>query len=72
MKINLNTDQQIIEEVFNVLIEKLDTSKVMRFWTICHLGNGDYSQLKDKLFQGETVDSLYEKIKALEDDQESN
>ncbi|MEB3341752.1 hypothetical protein [Okeania sp.] len=35
----------------------------MRFWSICKLGNGDYLNLKDKLFAGETVDSLYQKIK---------
>ncbi|MEQ8466859.1 hypothetical protein [Coleofasciculus sp. E1-EBD-02] len=66
MKINIQNDQQIIEEAFNILIENLDPSKVSRFWTICKLGSGDYSQLKDKLFAGETVDSLYEKIKAQE------
>ncbi len=64
MKINLKTDQEIIEEAFQVLIEHLDTTKVMRFWTICNLGGGDYLKLKDKLFAGETVDSLYEKIEA--------
>lgn len=68
MKINLNNDQQIIEEVFNILIENLDLSKISRFWTICNLGSGDYSQLKDKLFASETVDSLYEKIKVQENE----
>ncbi len=71
MKINLENDQQIIEEVFSILIENLDPSKVSRFWTICNLGNSDYSQLKDKLFAGETVDSLYDQIKAQENDHES-
>jgi hypothetical protein len=66
MKINLNTDQQIIEEAFNVLIDHLDIVKVMRFWEICHLGKRDYSQLKNQLFKDETVDSLYDKIKAFE------
>ncbi len=66
MKINLNTDQQIIEEAFNVLIDHLDVVKVMRFWEICHLGKGDYSHLKNQLFKDETVDSLYDKIKAFE------
>ena len=64
MKVNLNNDQQIIEEAFNILIENLDSSKLSRFWTICNLGSGDYSQLKEKLFAEETVDSLYEKISA--------
>ncbi len=68
MKINLHDDRQIIEEVFNVLIEHIDTSKVVRFMEICNLSNQNYSLLKEKLFQGETVDSLYEKIKASEID----
>ncbi|MBF2057325.1 MAG: hypothetical protein IGQ45_08890 [Cyanobacterium sp. T60_A2020_053] len=63
MKINLNTDQEIIEEAFNVLIDHLDVVKVMRFWEICHLGQGDYSHIKRQLFEDETVDSLYDKIK---------
>lgn len=62
MKINLNTDQQIIEEAFSILIKNLPPSQVSRFWAICHLDSGDYSKLKDQLFTGETVDSLYEKI----------
>lgn len=66
MKIDLKNDQQIVAEVFNLLIENLEPSKVARFWQICSLGTEDYSQLKDKLFEGETVDSLYDKIKAQE------
>ena len=44
----------------------LPTFKVMKNWSICKLGHGDYLELKDKLFAGETVDSLYEKIKAFQ------
>jgi len=58
--------QKIIEAAFGVLINNLDPSQVARFWQICNLGNGDYVQLKDKFFANETVDSLYEKIKAEE------
>jgi hypothetical protein len=66
MKINLNNDQEIIEEAFNVLIENLDITTVMRFWKICNLGNNNYCQIKEQLFKDETVDSLYDKIKAQE------
>ncbi len=69
MKINMDTDREIIQEAFQVLIEHLEISKVMRFLAICNRENGDYLQLKDKLFEGETVDTLYEKIKALEDEE---
>jgi hypothetical protein len=68
MKIKMDTDREIIQEAFQVLIEHLDTSKVMRFLVICNLENGDYLELKDRLFDRETVDSLYKKIKALENE----
>ena len=58
MKINLQSDQQIIEEAFQLLIENLESAKVAQFWKICNLGNGDYTQLKEKLFTEETVDTL--------------
>lgn len=69
MKINIELDREIVQEAFQVLIEHLKISKVMRFLAICNRENGDYLQLKDKLFEGETVDSLHEKIKALEDEE---
>jgi len=69
MKIHLNNDQKIMEEAFMILSEKLEPSKLSRFWTICQLGSGDYCQIKEKLFTEETVDSLYDKIKAEETNQ---
>lgn len=66
MKIDLKNDRQIVEEVFRLLLENLDPSKVVRFWQICNFGTEDYCQLKHQLFAGETVDSLYEKIQAQE------
>lgn len=66
MKIELLNDQQLITEAFNILIENLEPAKVARFWEICNLSKGDYIQLKERIFAEETVDSLYEKIKAYE------
>ncbi|MEH2330062.1 hypothetical protein [Nostoc sp.] len=31
----------------------------MKFWADCKLGEGDYLELKEKLFAEETVASLY-------------
>ncbi len=72
MKVNIDNDYEIVQEVFQILLEHLETSKVMRFWSICNLGNGDYLKLKDKLFAEETVDSLYEQIKAFQDEKLAN
>lgn len=66
MKINLKNDQQIVEAAFGLLIENLEPSTVARFWQLCNFSTEDYSQLKERLFMGETVDSLYTKIKAQE------
>lgn len=48
-----------------------NSSKGMKDLGICKLGEEDYLALKDKLFKDETVDSLYEKIKAYQDYQEN-
>lgn len=69
MKINIDRDTAIIEEALQVLSKHLEPSKIMRFLAICNLGSVDYLNLKEKLFEGETVDSLYEKIKILEDEE---
>ncbi|MGF1587637.1 MAG: hypothetical protein ACFCU7_00065 [Pleurocapsa sp.] len=70
MKIKVTKEQKIIQEAFNVLLANLEPSKVMRFWAACQLGEGDYLQLKDRLFEEESVTSLYDKISAYEDSQQ--
>lgn len=74
MKININieNDQAIVKEVFDILKDKLETDKLIRFWKICNLTPDNYSDLKDQLFQDETVDSLYEKIKNYEQENKIN
>jgi hypothetical protein len=42
----------------------MEMSKLLRFWAACQLGEGDYLSFRDREFAGETVDSLYDKIKA--------
>ncbi|MDJ0598761.1 MAG: hypothetical protein QNJ37_07990 [Crocosphaera sp.] len=68
MKVKIDNDYEIVQEVFQILIKHLEPSKVMRFLSICNLGHGNYLELKYKLFESETVDSLYEKIKAYQDE----
>lgn len=70
--INIKNDQAIIKEVFDILKDKLETDKLIRFWKICNLNSQYYCDLKDQLFQDETVDSLYEKIKNYEQENQLN
>lgn len=63
MKIKAISEQVALQ----VLMSYLGTSKVLRFWAACQLGEGDYLKLKDQIFEKETVASLYNKIKAYQD-----
>jgi len=67
MTIKVINEQQNLQEVMQVLFTYLEPSKVMKFWAACKLGEGDYLQLKEKLFAQDNVDSLYETIQAYQD-----
>ena len=60
--IQVNSEQKILQEGFQVLLSNMEPSKVARFWAACNMGGGDYLKLKDELFAQETVASLYSKI----------
>ena len=52
--------------IFFEEIEKLGVSKASAFWSFFGCGKKDYTKLRKELFQQETVDSVYKKIKGLE------
>jgi hypothetical protein len=60
--IQVNSEQQVLQEGFQVLLSNMEPSKVARFWAACNMGGGDYLKLKDELFAQESVESLYAKI----------
>ncbi|MBE9080207.1 hypothetical protein IQ241_23455 [Romeria aff. gracilis LEGE 07310] len=60
--IQVNSEQQVLREGFQILLENMEPSKVARFWAACNLGHGDYLKFKEELFEEETVDSLSAKI----------
>ncbi|MBN3962062.1 hypothetical protein [Nostoc sp. NMS8] len=68
MEIKVINEQENLQEVMQVLLTHLEPSKVMKFWAACKLSEGDYLQVKEKLFAQETVVSLYAKIKEYQDD----
>ena len=60
--IQVKSEQQILQEGFQVLLSNMEPSAVARFWAACNLGKGDYLKLKDELFAQESVASLYAKV----------
>ena len=63
----VNTEYEIIKEGEQVLLKHLGPVKATRFWTAINKGTGDYLKIKKDLFKGETVDTLYQKIKKYQD-----
>ena len=63
MSIQIDTEQAAVEEATGILLERMPPSKVARLLSAWQVGHGDYLALRDKLFAGETVDSLYQKAK---------
>lgn len=64
MNIQIEPEQATIEEAADILLERMPPSKVARLLSAWHVGHGDYLAIKERLFVGETVDSLFEKATA--------
>lgn len=60
--IQVKSEQQVLQEGFQILLSNMEPSNVARFWAACNIGKGDYLKLKDQLFDQESVNSLYSKI----------
>lgn len=61
MSITVDNELATIEEATVILLEKMPASKVARLLATLQVGTGDYVKVRDQLFAGETVDSLFEK-----------
>ncbi len=56
-EIKVDSDQEILREAEEVLRAHLGPAKATRFWIAWSGGTGDYLQIKETLFKGETVDT---------------
>jgi len=66
MSLTVEPEQATIEEAISVLMEHMPPSKVARVLAAWQVGKGDYLDTREKLFEGETVDSLFNKARELE------
>lgn len=66
MTVAVLREQTIVREAFEVLWQHLGFAKVVRLWATWQMGEGDYLEWRDKLFEGETVATLFEKVQAYE------
>lgn len=66
MNLVVEPEQRSADEAIAVLIEHMPASTLARFLAAWQIGRGDYVGARHKLFEGETVESLFEKARQLE------
>lgn len=65
MSVTVQNESATTAEAVEVLMERLPASKVARLLSSWQIGQGDYLKLREELFAGESVDSLFAKAKAV-------
>ncbi|MGC9523784.1 MAG: hypothetical protein ACP5HG_18175 [Anaerolineae bacterium] len=67
MTITVHQEPELMEEAFEILLERLSPSKVARLWASLQVGKGDYLAFREAHFADQDVASLYAKIEAFEE-----
>lgn len=67
MKTDFLPQPMLMEKAVDALIEKLGISEASEFWYSLGYGKKDYASLRKKMFEKETVDTLYKKIEQFEE-----
>ena len=63
MSVTVQNESATTAEAVELLMEHLPASKVVRLLSSWQIGQGDYLKLRDELFAGETVDSIFDQAK---------
>jgi hypothetical protein len=64
MSLIVQNESATTAEAVEVLMEHLPASKVARLLSSWQIGQGDYLKLRQELFAGETVETLYQQASA--------
>lgn len=63
-------NRKFYRKLWRFWVSHKSPSKVVRLLSILHVGRGDYLANREKLFAGETVTTLVEKIQAYQKERE--
>ena len=66
MSVHVENEVATMEEAITLLMQHMPASKVARVLAAWQIGRGDYLQIREKLFAGETVEGLYQRVQASE------
>ena len=64
MTVTVIREQEVLREAVAVLWEHLGPAKAVRLWAMWQMGEGDYLTLRGQLFEGESVATLFDKVRA--------
>ena len=67
MTVKVISEQEIVQEATEVLLEHLSPAKMARFWAAWQIGKGDYLAIRERLFAEETVETLFEKVRVYQE-----
>ncbi len=63
MKPNIPSEAEVTAEALDILIKHLPPSKMALLMATWKIGSGDYVQTRDQLFEGATMESLFEEMR---------
>jgi hypothetical protein len=69
MTVRIDREQDLVAEAIRILLAHMPPDKVARVIAAWQVGEGEYSQLRQQLFAGETVEALSAKIRDFEQKQ---
>jgi len=64
--VKVSNEQQVVREAVDVLLKHMSPAKVARLLALCRVGDGDYLAIRRRLFDKESVTTLFEKVKRYE------
>jgi hypothetical protein len=64
MAVRVPREPEVLQEAAEILLQHMPMAKVVRVLASWQIGSGDYLALWDRLFAGETVQTLADKIEA--------
>ncbi|MEN8215137.1 MAG: hypothetical protein ABFS56_01915 [Pseudomonadota bacterium] len=62
MKVKMLSEQEVFREAMEILLKNLSTAKMARLLATWHQESSDYLTIREQLFKGETVETLYSQI----------
>ena len=70
MNMKMPSQQEVIKEALDILDKHMEPSKIALLVSLLPVGEDNYLAIREKLFAGETVATLLEKIQAYEKSRE--